>query len=70
MDDLSGIDQPRHHLATYAESEIALHASADNAGELAARSLSLSGSGDAHQRRLGSRVGLRPSAAGKKARYD
>jgi hypothetical protein len=70
VDDLSGIDQPRDHLAADAEGEVALHASADNSGELAARSLSLSGSGDAHQRRVRARISFRPSTTGKKASYD
>jgi hypothetical protein len=70
VDDLPGIDQPRDYFAADAESKVALHASADSARELAARSLSLAGCGDPHQRRLRARVGVGPSAAGKQAGHD
>jgi hypothetical protein len=70
VDDLSGVNQPRDDLASDAKGEIALHASPDSAGELAARSLNLSGRGDPHQRWLRARVGFGPSATGKKAGHD
>jgi hypothetical protein len=65
MDDLPGVDQSSHDLAADAKSEFALHARADDAGELAIGSLNCSGRGDADKWRIGARVGGGSPAAGK-----
>jgi len=65
MDDLAGVNHSSHDLAADAEPEVALHARADNASELAARSLHLSGGGDPNQRRVSPRVGGGLPAAGE-----
>jgi hypothetical protein len=67
VDDLAGIDQSSHYLASNAEAEVALHAGADNAGELLIRSLARSGIGNPNQRRCRARVGIRLSASSKQA---
>jgi hypothetical protein len=65
MDYLARVDQSSHHFAADAESEVALHARADNAREFAARSLHLSGGGDPNQRRVRPRIGGGLPAAGE-----
>jgi hypothetical protein len=57
MDDLARVDQSSHHLAADAESEVALHARANDSGILALGSVNCSSCGDPHERRSCAGVG-------------
>jgi hypothetical protein len=63
MDDLAGVDQSSHDLAADAESEVALHARANDAGILARGAVNGSSRGDPHERRTCARVRIRSPAA-------
>ena len=70
MDNIAGVDQSSHDLSTDAESEVALHACADDAGEFLARALTLSGACDLHQRRFRAGIGARPSTPDEQPGHD